>query len=132
MVHVKLEACITPPSRAEVDGSLSTSPGAVVPRPPRSGFAGGRAAAARTSGIPVWEAFLDRGYRRDGTLVPRGLPGAMISMCPTSAGSGRSAGDGELRPGGWALGDAPPKPGASTPTRRMTLARCGGDPVPGR
>lgn len=44
-------------------------------------LAGGRvAAAARVSGLPVWEeAFVDRGYRADGTLVPRGLPGAIIT-----------------------------------------------------
>lgn len=44
-------------------------------------LAGGRVvAAARASGLPVWEeAFVDRGYREDGSLVPRGLPGAMIT-----------------------------------------------------
>ena len=44
-------------------------------------LAGGRvAAAARASGLSVWEeAFADRGYREDGTLVPRGLPGAIIT-----------------------------------------------------
>ncbi|WP_404431185.1 LamB/YcsF family protein [Microbacterium lacus] len=35
--------------------------------------------AASTRGIPfVREAFLDRGYRPDGTLVPRGEPGALL------------------------------------------------------
>jgi UPF0271 protein len=38
------------------------------------------AAAARARGVPVvHEAFLDRGYRRDGTLAPRGGPGAMLT-----------------------------------------------------
>lgn len=35
--------------------------------------------AARAAGLPVArEVFADRAYRRDGTLVPRGQPGAMI------------------------------------------------------
>ncbi len=35
--------------------------------------------AAREAGIPTAaEAFLDRGYRPDGTLVPRGEPGALV------------------------------------------------------
>ena len=35
--------------------------------------------AARTAGLPfVHEAFLDRGYRPDGSLVPRGEPGALL------------------------------------------------------
>jgi UPF0271 protein len=35
--------------------------------------------AARAAGLrPVPEAFLDRGYRGDGSLVPRGAPGALI------------------------------------------------------
>lgn len=46
--------------------------------------AGGRLASlARRTGVPVWEeAFLDRGYQEDGTLVPRGEPGALISGDP--------------------------------------------------
>jgi UPF0271 protein len=36
-------------------------------------------AMARAAGLAVWEeVFLDRGYRADGTLVPRGEPGAML------------------------------------------------------
>ena len=36
-------------------------------------------AAPRAIGLPVaCEVFADRGYRPDGTLVPRGTPGAMI------------------------------------------------------
>jgi UPF0271 protein len=43
-------------------------------------LAGGRVAAeARERGLSVWgEAFLDRGYRADGSLIPRGQPGAML------------------------------------------------------
>ncbi|MBM3471608.1 MAG: LamB/YcsF family protein, partial [Armatimonadetes bacterium] len=38
------------------------------------------AAAAESRGIAVaYEAFLDRGYRRDGTLVPRTEPGALLT-----------------------------------------------------
>lgn len=38
------------------------------------------AAAAVARGVPVVpEAFLDRGYRRDGTLAPRGSPGALVT-----------------------------------------------------
>ena len=42
---------------------------------------GGRvAAAARRKGVVVWpEAFLDRGYRDDGTLVPRRERGALLT-----------------------------------------------------
>jgi UPF0271 protein len=44
--------------------------------PPSSAMA----AAAESRGIPVaYEAFLDRGYRRDGTLVPRTEPGALLT-----------------------------------------------------
>lgn len=41
---------------------------------------GGRVAqVARSSGVPLWEeAFLDRAYADDGTLVPRGQPGAVL------------------------------------------------------
>jgi UPF0271 protein len=43
-------------------------------------LAGGSVAdVAGRAGITVWEeAFLDRGYRDDGTLVPRGEPGALM------------------------------------------------------
>jgi len=38
------------------------------------------AAAAQARGIRIaYEAFLDRGYRRDGTLVPRSDPGALVT-----------------------------------------------------
>lgn len=39
------------------------------------------AAAAREAGLPVIrEAFADRGYRSDGSLIPRGEPGALLSV----------------------------------------------------
>lgn len=46
------------------------------------GLAGGACVtAARDRGIEVWEeAFADRGYREDGTLVPRGEAGALLSL----------------------------------------------------
>ncbi|TQJ29776.1 5-oxoprolinase subunit PxpA [Microbacterium sp. SLBN-146] len=46
---------------------------------PLLGMEGPIEAAARAAGLPfVREAFLDRGYRPDGTLVPRGEPGAVL------------------------------------------------------
>ena len=42
--------------------------------------------AAATAGIPfAAEAFADRAYRADGTLVPRGEPGAVIHDVPLAA-----------------------------------------------
>jgi UPF0271 protein len=41
---------------------------------------------AEAAGLrPVVEAFVDRGYRADGTLVPRGTPGALVTD-PAEAG----------------------------------------------
>ncbi|MCR2793986.1 LamB/YcsF family protein [Microbacterium sp. zg.Y625] len=46
---------------------------------PVLGLDGEIAAAAAAAGLSfVREAFLDRGYRADGTLVPRGEPGALL------------------------------------------------------
>jgi len=37
--------------------------------------------AARRAGVEVWEeVFADRAYRRDGNLVPRGEPGAVLTQ----------------------------------------------------
>jgi 5-oxoprolinase (ATP-hydrolysing) subunit A len=46
------------------------------------GLAGGElTAAARRSGLhAIEEAFADRGYRADGSLVPRGEPGALLEV----------------------------------------------------
>ncbi|TDN90618.1 5-oxoprolinase subunit PxpA [Microbacterium sp. BK668] len=47
---------------------------------PVLGLHGEIVAAAEAHGLPfVREAFLDRGYRPDGTLVPRGEPGALLA-----------------------------------------------------
>lgn len=48
-------------------------------------LAGGRVVTlARESGVPVWEeGFADRGYRDDGSLVPRNEPGAVITGLKT-------------------------------------------------
>lgn len=62
-------------------------PGAVVYAPPT----GWLARLGPEAGVEVWpEGFLDRGYRDDGTLVPRGEPGAML--CGPAAVEERVAG----------------------------------------
>jgi biotin-dependent carboxylase-like uncharacterized protein len=50
-------------------------------------LAGGRfAALGRAAGIHVWEeVFADRGYTREGQLVPRGQPGDVIKDASTAA-----------------------------------------------
>ena len=46
---------------------------------PVLGLGGAIVEAAASAGLPfVREAFLDRGYRSDGSLVPRGEPGALL------------------------------------------------------
>lgn len=46
---------------------------------PLLGLDGAIGDAARDAGLPfLREAFLDRGYRADGMLAPRGLPGALL------------------------------------------------------
>lgn len=67
-------------------------------------LAGGRVAIlGRKAGITVWEeAFLDRAYRPDGTLVPRAEPGALLTtpaevrnrLAALRAGGGWPARDG--------------------------------------
>ena len=42
------------------------------------------------------EAFVDRGYRADGTLVPRGLPGAVLPREAVAARAVRLATDGTV------------------------------------
>jgi UPF0271 protein len=67
-------------AQALVDGAI-----AGLAKPPHDltliGPAGGalEAAAARASMAFAREAFADRGVRPDGTLVPRGDPGAVVS-----------------------------------------------------
>ena len=70
------------------------------PRLPIYALAGGRVVALGGElGVPVWaEAFADRGYRADGSLVPRGEPGAVLTTPGAVAARVRS-----LRAaGGWA------------------------------
>ena len=56
--------------------TLSDSLGRALPV---LGLGGEIALAARAAGLPfVREAFLDRGYRADGSLVPRGAAGALL------------------------------------------------------
>ncbi len=54
--------------------------GGIFPRTTVIGFAGGQVlAAARTAGVrALAEVFAERGYRADGSLVPRGEPGDLI------------------------------------------------------
>jgi UPF0271 protein len=54
---------------------------------PLVGLAGSAAEAACASGGVrfIAEAFVDRGYRPDGTLAPRGEPGAVLTDPPTVA-----------------------------------------------
>jgi UPF0271 protein len=56
---------------------MRTGAGLVVVGPPRSQLL----AAAREAGLPTAaEAFADRRYRADGTLVPRAEAGALITV----------------------------------------------------
>ncbi|MBX3745469.1 MAG: LamB/YcsF family protein [Verrucomicrobiae bacterium] len=76
--------------------------------------AGGRVAAmARAQGQPVWEeAFLDRGYCDDGTLVPRDEPGALLEDPALAVRRLREL----LARGGW-----PGRGGAWIPLRARIL-----------
>ncbi|HXJ55064.1 MAG TPA: 5-oxoprolinase subunit PxpA [Verrucomicrobiae bacterium] len=81
--HIKLHGSLyhavegsQPLAREYLRLSAHWWPGCVV-----FAFAGGRVARwARRMGVPVWEeAFVDRAYRDDGTLLPRGAPGALLT-----------------------------------------------------
>ncbi|QLD12172.1 5-oxoprolinase subunit PxpA [Microbacterium oleivorans] len=62
---------------AEAVADLSAVTGRAVPV---LGLGGAIVDAAAAVGLPFrQEAFLDRGYRADGTLVPRGAPGALLA-----------------------------------------------------
>lgn len=70
IVHHEAQAAAVVDAVAAVDPALPVVglPGSVVLR------------LAAERGVPtVTEAFADRGYRADGTLVPRGLPGAVLT-----------------------------------------------------
>lgn len=81
--HVKPHGALY--HRAETDQDASdaivAAVGEVLPQAVVVGIAGGRlvrtasAAGLRAAG----EAFADRGYQADGSLVPRGVPGALIT-----------------------------------------------------
>ncbi len=59
---------------------------------PILGLPGAIAAAAAEAGLPfVREAFLDRGYLPDGSLVPRGEPGALLARSGRRRSAGRAA-----------------------------------------
>ncbi len=57
---------------------------------------GGRVAeAGALAGVAVWEeAFADRGYAEDGSLIPRGMPGAMLTGAPAVAARAKSIAEG--------------------------------------
>ena len=63
-------------ARAVVEAVATTDPTLTL-----LGLPGSRVLAlARAAGLPVVaEAFVDRGYAADGTLVPRGRPGALVA-----------------------------------------------------
>ncbi|MEZ3159077.1 5-oxoprolinase subunit PxpA [Microbacterium sp. BWT-B31] len=62
-----------------VAAAVATFAGAVGRPVPVLGLGGAIRDAADEHGLPfVQEAFLDRGYRADGTLVPRTEPGALL------------------------------------------------------
>lgn len=63
-------------------------------------LAGGKTVhAARAAGLTAWdEAFGDRGYRHDGSLVPRGEPGALLSDPASVAAQVRQIAAGHITP----------------------------------
>jgi UPF0271 protein len=76
VVHHEVQA------RAVVDGVRALSAGLAVMCLPGSALL----RAADAAGLPtVAEGFLDRGYRADGTLVPRTEPGALLTDPDTIA-----------------------------------------------
>ncbi len=87
--------------RAYVGAMARWFPGTVI-----YALAGGRVAAlGRRHGVTVWEeAFLDRAYRADGTLVPRGEAGALL----TTPAELRARLDSLRREGGWPAQDGTP------------------------
>lgn len=82
--HVKLHGALYHAVEADPDLARVYLEGVVRHGPGRAVYArcGGevQAAASRVPGVDVWaEAFLDRAYADDGTLVPRGTPGALVT-----------------------------------------------------
>lgn len=68
-----------PAAARAVAAAVADVSGAVGRAVPILGLDGAITSAAADAGIPfLREAFLDRGYRADGTLVPRSEPGALL------------------------------------------------------
>jgi len=148
MAHVKLHGALY--HAVESDGTLAAGYVATLgrwfPRLRVVARAGGRVAPiARRAGLAVWEeAFLDRGYRADGTLIPRGDAGALISdarvirdrIRDVRSGRGLLTGSGgrlHITPGTWCVhADSPDAPriarlaarelGLTPPRRRVPPA----------
>ncbi|MCA7981282.1 5-oxoprolinase subunit PxpA [Burkholderia cepacia] len=82
LVHVKPHGALYNDAEQEpsVADAIIAAVQAIDPSLAVFGLSGGRlVAAARDAGlIAIDETFPDRGYRRDGTLVPRSEPGALI------------------------------------------------------
>ena len=93
--HIKLHGALYHAS--EEDEALAPCYAAVVkrfwPRARIYARAGGHVASvARRAGLVVWEeAFADRGYRGDGTLVPRTEPNALLAGTPCCLSDLRSS-----------------------------------------
>jgi UPF0271 protein len=98
--HVKAHGAlynmaVADPGFAEaIAGATATFAGVVLFAPLNSAMA----AAAEALGIDVLhEAFLDRGYARDGRLLPRGEPGALITdPAEVAARAAQMASDGTV------------------------------------
>ncbi|MBX3204693.1 MAG: LamB/YcsF family protein [Labilithrix sp.] len=77
---------------AEIAGACVAGIGRALGRVPVVGLAGGALeVAAKRAGHPyLREAFADRGVRADGTLVPRGEPGAIVDDPEVAAGRARA------------------------------------------
>ena len=88
--------------------------------------------AAAAAGLPVVdEAFADRGYRPDGTLVPRGEPGAVLTDPEQVVARSIAIARGEEVRGGRRAAAAPAGP-LAVPARRHPGAARAGRPRPGR
>ncbi|MCZ4068483.1 LamB/YcsF family protein [Microbacterium sp. H37-C3] len=76
LYHAATEDAATARAVAAAVADLSAELGRAVPV---LGLGGAIPSAASDAGLPFHrEAFLDRGYRADGSLVPRGVPGALL------------------------------------------------------
>jgi len=82
--YVKPHGALYNQSAAEVWATEALAEALQVWKIPLLGLAGTlHEEAASHAGVEFWpEAYLDRGMREDGTLVPRELPGAFLHMQP--------------------------------------------------